>query len=304
MSIQPVDSTPTPTPTPTPVSALPLAALAVLDGGLPLNPVLAFELALANPPTLPLPTLASLAQANDATNEAAVLQEMVAAADTPLIQAMAPAATLQPLAQINDAANLAVQQQELLAATDATLLQAMAAPATEATALPDGVPLPAAPLLPVLAPLAATDTTVLPAGFPIIPVDPVTDPQVLALAAQDATILGTQQAVQAAIQAGASDVSLVLSGLPQGATALMMGAGWTPIIPDGLNGAESAASWAFHFPLRVLDVPAVTGATLASHTGVKGKPADLPHPLTAYGSHGEPEPQPGTTFASTMDLLD
>ena len=334
MAIPPVDNSSNPIPA--------TVALEILESGLALDSPLAFELALANPAMAPLPTLGALVPFNDPTSEAALMQDMaaVAAADATLLQALEPAVIPVPLAQLNDAANLAgvqqdvlaaadasllqamdpaampdslapfndatnmaVVQQDMLAAADATLLQAMAPAAASATLLPAVAPVPA-PLLPVLDPASVLDNTLLPAGVPVIPADPAADPQALAIAAPDVTIADTQQAVQAALQAGASDVSLVLSGLPQGAIALMLGAGWTPVVPDGLNGAESAASWAFHFPLRVLDVPAVASTSFAAHTGVRGKPADLPAPLTAYGSRGQPEPAPGASFASTMDLLD
>jgi len=116
--------------------------------------------------------------------------------------------------------------------------------------------------------------------------------------------LQAQQTVLSALRSGATDVSLLLSGLPPGATATLLGGGWVRV-PPGMDPSEVEALWAFHFPFRRQDVPAVTSSTRADPTHDQDKhPAKSEGPLTAYGAHGEQEPVPGQPGGSTLDILD
>lgn len=180
-----------------------------------------------------------------------------------------------------------------------------------------------ATVLQTLVPLVEAGSTQLQVDVAASQAASVPDPQALAVATQTALILDTRMAVLAAMQAGASDVTLMLSGLPQGSMATLLGGGWVQI-PAGSNGVEAAGTWAFHFPFGPLEVPPVTPASLAAHTEVKGRPSggvealpskgpqaeveggpSEPRPgLTSYGSHGEKESSDGGTVASTLDLMD
>ncbi|NTV75207.1 MAG: hypothetical protein HGA66_13505 [Holophaga sp.] len=111
-----------------------------------------------------------------------------------------------------------------------------------------------------------------------------------------------QQTVLSAMRSGA-DVSTLLSGLPPGATATLLGGGFVRT-PAGVNASELDALWEFHFPFRRLDVPAVTSSTHPEPTREKDQHGAGSSPLTGYGPHGEKEPMPGQAPDSTLDIRD
>jgi len=123
------------------------------------------------------------------------------------------------------------------------------------------------------------------------------------LVAQAALALQAQQTVLAAMSAGTSDVSLLLSGLPPGATATLLGGGWVKV-PPGTDPAEAESLWAFHFPFFRPNVPAVTSPTAPEATGDQGKHEGPGAPLTIYSPRGEKEAPAGPSYASTLDILD
>ncbi|BDU72861.1 hypothetical protein [Mesoterricola silvestris] len=122
------------------------------------------------------------------------------------------------------------------------------------------------------------------------------------IAAQVEQAAVAQQTVLSAMRSGA-DVSTLLSGLPPGATATLLGGGFVRT-PAGVNPSELDALWAFHFPFHRLDVPAVTSSTHAEPTRDKDKHGAGSSPLTGYGPHGEKEPVPGEPPPSTLDIMD
>lgn len=131
----------------------------------------------------------------------------------------------------------------------------------------------------------------------------VADLQAVDLLAQASLVLQAQQTVLAAMSAGNSDVSLLLSGLPPGATATLLGGGWVRV-PPGTDPAEAESLWAFHFPFLRPDVPAVTSPNRPDAAGDQEKHAGTGAPLTVYGPRGEKELPPGPTYTSTVDILD
>lgn len=122
------------------------------------------------------------------------------------------------------------------------------------------------------------------------------------IAAQVEQAAVAQQTVLSAMRSGA-DVSTLLSGLPPGATATLLGGGFVRT-PAGVNPSELDALWEFHFPFRGMDVPAVTSSTHPEPTREKDQHGAGSSPLTGYGPHGEKEPVPGQPPASTLDILD
>lgn len=117
-------------------------------------------------------------------------------------------------------------------------------------------------------------------------------------------ILQAQQTIVAALKSGAGDVALLLSGLPPGATATLLGGGWVRV-PPGTEPGLAEALWAFQFPFYNIDIPAVTTATRPNPARDEGKRTGVKSPpLTAYGPRGEKEAQPGLPSASTLDILD
>jgi hypothetical protein len=129
------------------------------------------------------------------------------------------------------------------------------------------------------------------------------------LQAQDLTALAeqallAQQTVLSAMRSGSTDVSTLLSGLPAGATATLLGGGWARV-PAGATAEEAGTVWAFLFPLRREHVPAVTTSSKAAATREKEHDgAREGEPLAFYGPHGEKEPLPAPPGTSTVDILD
>ncbi len=128
------------------------------------------------------------------------------------------------------------------------------------------------------------------------------------LQAEDATAQAelafqAQQTVVSALRSGAADVANLLSGLPPGATANLLGGGWARV-PQGTDPVEAEAVWAFHFPFRRRDIPAVTGSTRTDAARDKDKQAAKEEPLSGYGPHGEKESVPGLADGTTLDILD
>jgi hypothetical protein len=122
--------------------------------------------------------------------------------------------------------------------------------------------------------------------------------------AEAALVLQAQQTILAALKSGAGDVALLLSGLPPGATATLLGGGWVRV-PPGTEPGLAEALWAFQFPFYSMEIPAVTSPTRPNPAREEGTRGGVKsQPLTAYGSRGEKEAQPGLPFASTLDILD
>ncbi len=127
------------------------------------------------------------------------------------------------------------------------------------------------------------------------------------LQAADAEALA-QQAVQAqqqvlsALRGGGADVATLLSGLPPGATATLLGGGWARP-PQAVDAAEVEALWSFHFPFRRRDVTPVRESPRTEAAGEEehGKSGALPR---RYGPRGREEPEPEADESHTLDLLD
>ena len=143
-----------------------------------------------------------------------------------------------------------------------------------------------------------TDATYV--ALPTLPVDLTPDLTAADAAAQVEQIFQAQQAIMAAMKSGGMDTALALSGLPPGATALLLGAGWVQPMPGNPRTDPSDALWAFRFPFRREDVPAVTPA----NPEAPAKDKEPGAPLTAYGPQGETEPMPGQPGGATLDILD
>ncbi len=111
-----------------------------------------------------------------------------------------------------------------------------------------------------------------------------------------------QQTVLSAMRSGA-DVSTLLSGLPPGATATLLGGGYVRT-PAGVNPSELEALWEFYVPFRRRYVPAVTSSTHPEPTREKDKHGAGSSPLTGYGPHGEKEPVAGEQPDAILDILD
>ena len=150
------------------------------------------------------------------------------------------------------------------------------------------------------APTAIADEDATYIALPTLPVDMTPDLSATDAAAQAEQIFEAQQSVLAAMQSGAMDPALALSGLPPGATALLLGAGWVQPMPGTPRSDPSDALWAFRFPFRREDVPAVTSAGKANPP----KDKEPGEPLTGYGPQGEPEAMPGQQGKPTVDILD
>lgn len=127
------------------------------------------------------------------------------------------------------------------------------------------------------------------------------------LQAADAEALA-QQAVQAqqsilsALRGGTADVSVLLSGLPPGATATLLGGGWARL-PQGMDAAEAEALWSFHFPYRRWDETGIQHTARTEPTGEQeqGRSGGL---ARRYGSKGQGEPEPEADEGHTLDILD
>ena len=150
------------------------------------------------------------------------------------------------------------------------------------------------------APTAAADEDATYVALPTLPVDLTPDLTAADAAAQVEQIFQAQQAIMAAMKSGGMDTALALSGLPPGATALLLGAGWVQPMPGNPRTDPSDALWAFRFPFRREDVPAVTPA----NPEAPAKDKEPGAPLTAYGPQGETEPMPGQPGGATLDILD
>jgi len=178
-------------------------------------------------------------------------------------------------------------------------LPATAAPASYLDTVASLTAADPAPSVPA-APTAAAGEDAAYVALPTLPVDLTPDLTAADAAAQVEQIFQAQQALMAAMSSGGMDTALALSGLPPGATALLLGAGWVQPMPGTPRADPSDALWAFRFPFRREDVPAVTSANPA------GPPKDKEPgaPLTAYGPQGETEPMPGQPGGVTLDILD
>jgi hypothetical protein len=148
----------------------------------------------------------------------------------------------------------------------------------------------------------AFDVTLLTASAPQAAVE--VDPQTEDLAALAEQALVAQQTVLSAMRSGVTDVSTLLSGLPPGATATLLGGGWSRV-PPGASAEESGTVWSFLLPLRRENVPAVTTSAKAGATREKDQGgARGSAPLASYGPHGEKDSLPGLPGTSTVDILD
>lgn len=122
-------------------------------------------------------------------------------------------------------------------------------------------------------------------------------------AAQTALSVVYQQALLTVLQAGVAKVSLQLAGPPPGLTETLASSGWVQL-PASTKGIDADATWSFTLPFPAMAIQAVTSTPQANPAGVKDKPDEPGEVPTAYGSHGEQEPAPGESPASTLDILD
>lgn len=123
------------------------------------------------------------------------------------------------------------------------------------------------------------------------------------LAARTAEALVAQQSVLNALNSG-GDTSVLLSGLPPGATATLLGGGWARV-PPGTDPAETAErTLAYFFPFRPQDVPAVASSAKAEAAREQEKrAAEGRPPLKGYSKAGEEE-EPREPGDSLLDILD
>jgi hypothetical protein len=133
-------------------------------------------------------------------------------------------------------------------------------------------------------------------------VDPTSELLEEDIAARTAEALVAQQSVVDALHAGA-DTSVLLSGLPPGATATLLGGGWAQAPPGAAPADASEQILAYFFPFRPRDVPAVASSSKAESAREQGRRApEKPAPRT-YGRAGEEE-EPILPPESTLDILD
>jgi len=172
-------------------------------------------------------------------------------------------------------------------------------------------PLPAtpAPAAPAQGGFAQAQAAALPSATPAYEVSVASPPlaATVNLQAADAEALA-QQAVQAqqsvlsALRSGSADASVLLSGLPPGATATLLGGGWARL-PQGMDAVEAEAIWSFHFPYRRRETTQVRQSPRTEPAGEqeRGRSGGL---ARRYGSKGQGEPEPEADEGHTLDILD
>jgi hypothetical protein len=158
---------------------------------------------------------------------------------------------------------------------------------------------------PAPSPAVVDPTTPVPA--PDV-VDPVVLSQVQELDLATEAILDAQSAQLSAMRSGAADPAQILSGLPPGASATLMGGGWISAFPDRNPWTSDLAASFFH--ARVVDEVSPT-AKVAPAGGETRNTAGGEAALEAYGqkkgSHGPTLMAVGQDFKSippAVDLLD
>lgn len=144
----------------------------------------------------------------------------------------------------------------------------------------------------------AYEATLVPVSTTVV--SPQADLMEEDLAARTAQALAAQQSVLEALHGG-GDTSVLLSGLPAGSTATLLGGGWARP-PLEVMTTEGESLLAVFFPFRALDVPAVTSSTKAARD--QEKRAAGKGGATTYGRTGEEETDSGEPGASTLDILD
>jgi hypothetical protein len=164
-------------------------------------------------------------------------------------------------------------------------------------------PAQAASFQEVAAQVASTETAYEASFVPITTTVPAqADLMEEDLAARTAQALVAQQSVLEALHAGA-DTSVLLSGLPPGSTATLLGGGWARP-PLEVITTEGESLLAAFFPFRLRDVPAVTSSTKAEAARDQDKRAADKGGATTYRRTGEEEPDPGEPGASMLDILE